>query len=202
MYEDDADDWLPSWYIRRRYPFLGRFYFNFADQFNEMHKYLQHELEELAKKTPKYLRQRVLPDGSKIEEWGPFVYGYTMKIGPDGKPKIREFGNIKRSSQFGNRAIMDIKKEREPLVDVTVTDGNIIVVAELPGVDKTDIKLHGTEDTLTISVDKAEYGYYKEVELPNKVDVKKAKSTFKNGVLEVTLPIPEDGTKGENIQID
>lgn len=32
------------------------------------------------------------------EEMGPFVYGYSMTIGPDGKPKVREFGNIRSPS--------------------------------------------------------------------------------------------------------
>ena len=39
------------------------------------------------------------------------------------------------------------------MVDIVETDGEIHVVVELPGVEKTDIKLHGTEDSLTISVD-------------------------------------------------
>jgi hypothetical protein len=29
---------------------------------------------------------------------GPFVYGYSMTIGPDGKPRVREFGNVRGSS--------------------------------------------------------------------------------------------------------
>ena len=73
----------------------------------------------------------------------------------------------------------------------------------MPGVEKSDIKLHCTEDTLTIAVDKAEHRYYKEIELPAKVDVKQARSTYKNGVLEVCLPIKkEEKPKGESIKID
>jgi len=205
MFNGDDDDWMPSWFRRKGYPFFGRSLFDsFEEQFRQMHEYMQREFEELTKRVPKDLHQtRVLPDGSKVEEWGPFVYGYTMKIGPDGKPEIREFGNIKRQPKLGSRATLDVKKEREPLIDVAITDGEVKVVVELPGVDKSDIKLHGTEDALTISVDKAERSYYKEIELPRKVDVRKAQSTYKNGVLEVTLPIrKEDQPKGESIKID
>ena len=60
--------------------------------------------------------------------------------------------------------------------------------SELRGVEKTDIKLHGTDDSLTISVDTPQSKYYKEVELPSKVRIKEAKSTYKNGVLEVVIP--------------
>ena len=77
------------------------------------------------------------------------------------------------------------------------TDGEIKVVAELPGVEKKDIKLYGTEDTLTISVDNPERKYYKKVELPSRVDTKKTKATYKNGVLEITLKKRE--SEGEPI---
>jgi len=78
----------------------------------------------------------------------------------------------------------------------------IRVVAELPGVEKTDIKLHGTEDSIDISVDKPQNKYYKEVQLPAKVRVKEATSTYKNGVLEVVLPKVEPSkSKGEPINI-
>ena len=122
-----------------------------------------------------------------------------MKIGPNGKPEIQEFGNIKK----GLKGAPQVKEEREPLVDIVDADGEIHVVVELPGVEKTDIKLHGTEESLTISVDTPQYKYYKDVELPAKVRVKEARSTYKNGVLEVVVPKAEtEGKpKGEPIGI-
>jgi HSP20 family protein len=121
-----------------------------------------------------------------------------MKIGPDGKPEIQEFGNIKKSLKGPQ-----VKEEREPLVDVVDSGKEIRVVAELPGVEKTDIKLHGTEDTLEISVDTAQYKYHKEIQLPEKVKVREAKSTYKNGVLEVIFPkADQQNSKGEQINID
>jgi HSP20 family protein len=200
----DEDDWMPSWFNRRRYPFLSRSFFDdFEEKIMRMHERMQRELDELTKAAPQDLHKtRVLPDGTKVEEWGPFVYGYSVRIGQDGKPEIHEFGNIKRQPQLG-KATINVKKEREPLIDVTVVNGDVKVVAELPGADKSDIKLHGTEDSLTISVDNPERSYYKEVKLPQKVDVRKARSTFKNGVLEVTLPTySKDEPKGVSIKID
>ena len=61
--------------------------------------------------------------------------------------------------------------------------------------EKTDIKLHGTVESLTISVDTPQYKYYKDVELPAKVRVAEAHSTYKNGVLEVVLPKAESANK-------
>jgi HSP20 family protein len=151
------------------------------------------------KKNSKTSPKKSLPDGSTVKEFGPFVYGYSMKIDPDGKPKIREFGNIKKSLKGP-----EFKEEREPLVDVVDTDGEIRIVVELPGVEKSDIKLHGTEESLEISVDTPDNKYYKEVKLPAKVKVSEAKSTYKNGVLEVVLPKVETQkkTKGESIDIN
>jgi HSP20 family protein len=85
---------------------------------------------------------------------------------------------------------------------VLETDGQIRVVAELPGVEKRDIRLHGTADTLTISVDVPERKYHKEVKLPAKTTPKTAKSSYKNGVLEVTLAKIEEQPQGESIEID
>jgi len=208
MYED-----LPDWLKRRlrRTPFFRDWVFGDMDEMmRDFEEMVQREFREFTTRIPKdYLRERKLPDGSTVKEWGPFVYGYTMTIGPDGKPQIREFGNVKPTlkpeTPFGlRRPSLDVKEEREPLVDVISTDNEIKVVAELPGVEKKDIKLHSTEKTLTISVDTPQRRYYKEVELPTTVDPKTAKSVYKNGVLEVTLTKTkeEKKPKGEPIKIE
>ncbi|MDH5460222.1 MAG: Hsp20/alpha crystallin family protein [Candidatus Bathyarchaeota archaeon] len=195
---EDYPDWFKR---RRRYPFFRGWFFEDVDQmFREMEKMMEEEFKTFTSRVPKdYVRERKLPDGKTVREWGPFVYGYSVKIGPDGKPEIREFGNVK-PSRFGPR----VKEEREPLVDILETDGEVRVVVELPGVEKDDIKLHGTENTLTISVDTPQRKYYKEITLPAKVKVKETKTQYKNGVLEVTIPKIKDEkkTKGEPISID
>jgi len=188
---------------RRRWPFRGGFFGDVDEVFREMEEMMERDLKELTRRAPRDLvRERVLPDGSRVEEWGPFVYGYSITIGPDGRPEIREFGNVKPGARFGKPQI-DIKEEREPLVDIMSMDGEIRVVAELPGVEKKDIKLQGTEKSLTISVDTPQRKYFKEVELPGRVDPTKAKSTYKNGVLEVTLQRrEEERPRGEPIKIE
>jgi len=196
-WNEDYPDWFRR---RRRFPFFRSWLFEDIDEmFREFERMMEEEIKELTSKIPReYIRERKLPDGTTVREWGPFVYGYSITIGPDGKPQIREFGNVK-PTRFGPR----IREEREPLVDVYVTNGEVKVIAELPGVNKEDIQLHGTEDTLTISVDTPERKYYKEVKLPAKVDPKGAKTSYKNGVLEVTLPKKEERKpKGEPIKIE
>jgi HSP20 family protein len=160
------------------------------------------EFGELSEKAPEDLvRERTLPSGAKVKEWGPFVYGYSMTVGPEGKPQIREFGNIKPGRQMG-RPRLDVKEKREPLADVISTNGEIQVIVELPGVAKEDIKLHGTEDTITVSVETPKRKYYKKLELPDKIDATTAKSKYINGVLEVTVKKLKKEAKGRSIKID
>ena len=191
--QDDED--YPEWFRRRRRdPLFG----DIDRMFHEMEKMMEEEFKSFTERVPKdYVKERKLPDGSTVKEWGPFVYGYSMKIGPDGKPEIQEFGNIKKSLKGP-----EVKGEREPLVDIVETNGEIRVVVELPGVEKSDIKLHGTEESLTIAVDTPQSKYYKDVTLPAKVKVKDATSSYKNGVLEVILPKTEPPKKPKGEAID
>ncbi len=69
--------------LRRRWRFPT------ANLFDE----LEQDYEEMFKdlELPKNLiRERKLPDGGTVREMGPFVYGYSFSMGPDGKPVIRE----------------------------------------------------------------------------------------------------------------
>ena len=197
-----SEDWWSRWFRRRTRPFRSWFFEDIDEVFREMEELMEREFKEFSRRAPRDLiRERTLPDGSKVREWGPFVYGYSFKVGPDGKPQIREFGNIKPGAGPGRPSI-DFKEEREPLTDVMETDGEVKVVVELPGVEKEDIKLHGTEDTLTISVDTPGRKYHKEVELPARVDAKQAKASYKNGVLEITLQKRKrEKPKGEPIAL-
>ena len=145
------------------------------------------ELEELSKRASKaVIREETFPDGTKVKTEGPFVYGYSMTIGPDGKPKVREFGNLKAESQL-EKPQLEVKEERETLTDVIDVDDKVRVIVELPGVQKEDIKISGKDDRLTISVETPQHKHFKEVELPAKVYSEKATSEYKNGVLDITV---------------
>jgi HSP20 family protein len=195
------DDDSPEWIRKKRSPLFRGWGFDDVDKvFDDIEKMMENEFEDFTKRVPKdYVRERKLPDGSTSREWGPFVYGYSVKIGPDGKPEVREFGNVKPGLKGPQ-----VKEEREPLVDIIETNGEVQVVVELPGVDKKDIKLTATEEELTISVDAPERKYFKRVAFPVKVRVREAKTQYKNGVLEIMMPkVGQDkSSKGEPLKID
>ncbi len=128
----------------------------------------------------KFLPRFRLPSG--FEKKGPYIFGFSMGVGPDGKPIIREFGN---KPGFDFKRGPKIKEEREPLVDIMETNDEVIVVAETPGIEKEEITLRGTEKELEI---KAGEKFYKKLRLPVEVITDQAKANYKNGVLEVRLP--------------
>ena len=76
-------------------------------QFEEQFKNLQSTI------TKNMVREYETPEGGKVREVGPIVYGYSMTIGPDGKPRVREFGNVKsplRGDLFSRPMISHLKE--------------------------------------------------------------------------------------------
>jgi len=118
-------------------------------------------------------------DLDELREGKPLIYGFNVRVGPEGEPIVEQFGNVKPDEE-GRPALSE---KREPLVDVIEREEDITVMAEIPGVEKEDIKLHLTETMLTIDAK----SYHRKVKLPARVLKEGAKAHYKNGVLEVVL---------------
>jgi len=100
---------------------------------------------------------------------------------------------------------------RIPTVDVIENDNDIVLRAEIPGVEKDDIDVTLSDSTITIQgknrkeekEDKENYhrseistsSFSRTVTLPTTVDSKDTKATFTNGMLEVTMPKVKDETR-------
>jgi len=141
----------------------------------------------------------------------PIVYGYSMTIGPDGKPHVREFGNIKASGSGSAKNIgqyigakPQISAEREPLSDLTTTDKEVKVVLEMPGIKKEDIKINAYDEKVEIkTAENAQRKYHKVIDLPKQADIETARSTYNNGILEVTFDKKkEQKPKSKEIKIE
>ena len=158
------------------------------DIFEEMNR-MDRMMEEMMQKAFEMPRAEDTPQ--------PFVYGFSMSVGPDGKPVIREFGNVEPSAKGPL-----LKEEREPLVDVMNEGDDVVVVTELPGVEKDQIKLDSTDRALKITVNSAKRRYLKEMELPHLVDPRTANATYKNGVLEVRFHKTEEKKPTRAIRIE
>lgn len=100
---------------------------------------------------------------------------------------------------------------RQPRVDVIDNDSSVVVKAELPGVEKNNIDISMTANTVTVSVTdthqkeetKGEYyrceiskgAFSRTVALPCDVDGAKATANFKNGMLELSIPKVEQSKR-------
>ena len=106
---------------------------------------------------------------------------------------------------------------KTPSVDIIERDDEIVVKAELPGVNKDDIDISVTERSVSIKgstshEEKEEKGDYyrseisrgsfsRSLPLPAEVDESKARASFKDGLLELKLP-KKTRSKRQKIEID
>jgi HSP20 family protein len=109
------------------------------------------------------------------------VYGFSVRSGLGGTPKVESFGNIKASKE--GPVVDDV---REPLVDTFDEDAEIVIVAELPGVAEGEISVTVQDDILSIQTTGA-YKYAKEILLSSAVDPGTLSKSYKNGILELRL---------------
>jgi len=110
------------------------------------------------------------------------VYGFSVKTGLGGKPVIEQFGNIKATEK--GPVVAEV---REPIVDVFDEGERLVVIAELPGIEETDIHLEVKDDILDLTAEAKDRKYSKEVLLPSSVDAESMESLYKNGILEIKL---------------
>jgi HSP20 family protein len=118
---------------------------------------------------------RGLPNGAKG------VYGFSIRT-LAGKPVIESFGNIRETAKGPV-----VEEVREPMVDIFDEEERILVIAELPGVSESEIKIEVTGDILNLAASNGDRKYAREILLPGKVKADSLKTTYKNGILEITL---------------
>ena len=178
-------------------------------EFDEMRKEAERSFSEQFKnienKVPKDLiKEYETPEGGKVRQVGPIVYGYSMTIGPDGKPKVREFGNIKSPvGGMGSFEQPSLSAEREPLIDISSTDNEVKIVAEMPGISKEKIKVNAYDKYVEIKSEDPNRKYHKQIEVPEDIDIQSARSNYNNGVLEVIFKKKEQQKpQGRQINIE
>jgi HSP20 family protein len=188
-----------EWFGRRR---ANSWFPDVDAMMKEMEKLMQEAVKNMDQNLPKNLiRERKLDDGSTVRELGPIVYGYSFKIGEDGKPVVRKFGNLNTypSSLSGRFSVSD---QREPVVDIIKDVDKLKIIAELPGVSKADVRITANESTLTIESISAERKYNKKIELPEPIEPSSGKSTYKNGILEVVFKLKDSKDHGVSINVE
>ena len=127
----------------------------------------------------------------------PIFYGYTMTTGPDGKPVVNEYGNVKPN-------MLPTQEKREPLIDTLVDEKEqtLKVVAEMPGVEKSDVNVVvGADKVIHIDAERGEKKYDVKVPIKHKVDPEPPKATYKNGILELVFKLEDEKSNGTTVNV-
>jgi len=111
------------------------------------------------------------------------VYGFTVRSAAGGgKPTVETFGNIRKTPEGPK-----VEEEREPMTDVFDEKDEIIIIAEMPGIEKEDIKLELNDDILEITATGKIRKYRKELLLSVKAVKNNMSHNYNNGILEIRI---------------
>jgi HSP20 family protein len=121
------------------------------------------------------------------------------------------FGGTSSGTSFGEELTW------APPIELREQDSNLIVSAELPGLAEKDVKVEATEDGLVIQGERKQeytgeeggvrrsersYGrFWRLIPLPEGAQVENAQAHFHDGILEVTIPVPESQRTRRQIPI-
>ena len=159
---------------------------------------------ELARKTP---------------ELNPF--GMMRRFTKDMERLFEDFGGFSFPGFFSRESFPFNAEFKEfdwmPQIEVLKSNGDLMVKADLPGLTKDDVKVELTDEVLTISGERKEekeekregfyrternYGrFFRQIPLPEGAKTDKANATFRNGVLEVTVPVTKSESHARKLEV-
>ena len=128
---------------------------------------------------------------SDLGSSAPYYYGYQITVGPDGKPHVREFGNIRPST----KGLIEQANATAPLVDTAIDEKqNILrVTAEMPGVNKEDIKVKVSGKYVTVHAKRGDKKCHTDIPVDAELDdsSSSAKATYTNGILQLNIKLKQ-----------
>jgi HSP20 family protein len=160
--------------------------FNKPKKFRDVVDELDRMVDMMEKEMEEAMKWMYEPSSTVFDH--PFVYGFSVRVGPDGEPIVRTFGD----KSLTDRTI------REPVYDQIVDEekGELRLVVELPGVEKEDIQLKSSQEDVTISAQSGERRYNAVMKLNIPVEPAKTTASFRNGILDVVFRTRGNANKG------
>jgi HSP20 family protein len=165
---------------------------------------------------------RSSPHTSFLQRWGESPFGLM----PQDVFHANPFSFLKRMAEEMDRVFQEVGSEREgrngggwsPAIEVSQRAGKYSVRAERAGLEPNDVKVEVENDSLVIQrerkfehegkdggVQQTErlYGLsYRSIPLPEGANVEQAQAKFHNGILEVTIPVPDQQANRRSIPIE
>jgi len=165
--------------------------------------------ETKVQKSPADAERKLAPRSEYDDVFSTGPYGMMRRLNEE---MHRAFDNV-----FGGTWNFGTSGTWSPAIEVREKDGSIEIAAELPGVTKDDVKVESTDQGIVIQGEKRQehdetvhgihrsersYGtFYRLIPLPKEAQADKATAEFKNGMLQVRVPIAENRQQRRQINI-
>lgn len=168
----------------------------FDRRFGPVFRQMEQEMAEMERRANRLLEEAF--ESGQNGRAGPFVWGYTIESGPEGEPQVQRFGNLGQARQALEEGW------REPFVTSVVDEEDHVlrVTAELPGVDKDDIEVEVSQDSVHLQAEADERKYRKQLSVTEDLDPGTAQASYNNGILEITCELAESRPTGTKVDIE
>ena len=154
------------------------------------------------------------------------IFPATMMLAPGDLFRMGPFALMRRMGEEMDRVFGEFGMNRgesgkagwAPAIEVSQSDGKYLIRAELPGMNSKDVKLEITDEAVILQGERTsereekkgnvhlterQYGhFYRAIPLPEGAKGEEARAKFENGLLEVTVPVPEQKEKRREIPIE
>ena len=101
------------------------------------------------------------------------------------------------------KQVKEMEKESEELKQQIEKEKVVKLIAEMPGVEKTDVKIVVENKIVDLSAEHGEKKYHVKVPVQQKVDENSAKASYKNGVLQIIFKlVEEEKPKGKTVEVE
>jgi HSP20 family protein len=162
----------------------------------------------------------------EIDEGRPLYYGYSVEVGPDGKPHVQEWGNVRPGGKIDSADRKMIEKAdnnscgcppEQNSVSVPESDdegspysccmmdenkNELKIHVDIPGISKEDVNLELKENKLILTAENESRKYHKEIQLEQAVSSRNIKANYNNGVMEITLKCKKPGREKKSKKIE
>ena len=144
-------------------------------------------------------------------------FSFLRRFGEDMEQLFEEFGFGGLMPRGMTQGLNQIAGWTPP-VEMFQRDGQLVVRADLPGIDKDNVQVELRDDSVVIRGERQEeheekgegfyrseraYGsFYREIPLPQGVKTENANANFRDGVLEITMPARQGESKSRQLKIE